>query len=90
LVLLDVRLPDIPGPELARQMREQPEWRDIPIIMVTAQDDPVAPENQPCAITIARATAWQPAEVIRWVQNMVEATVTPPPVFAAPPEGPVL
>ena len=89
LVLLDVRLPDIPGPEIARQIREQPEWHDIPIVMVSAQDDPIAPERQPCAITIARATAWQPAEVIRWVQNMVEATITPPPASAAPPEGPV-
>jgi CheY-like chemotaxis protein/anti-sigma regulatory factor (Ser/Thr protein kinase) len=89
LVLLDVRLPDISGPEIARQMRHQPEWRSIPIVMVSAQDEPIAPESQPCAITIARATAWQPAEVIKWIQSLVEATVTPLQESAAPTTSPV-
>ncbi len=36
LVLLDVVMPMMDGFETARQIREQTEWSDIPIIMVTA------------------------------------------------------
>jgi two-component system, cell cycle response regulator DivK len=36
VIVLDVRLPDIRGPEVAGRLREAPETRDIPIIFVTA------------------------------------------------------
>jgi signal transduction histidine kinase/CheY-like chemotaxis protein len=82
LVLLDVRLPDLSGPEIIRRMRERPEWRAIPIVMVSAQDEPETTadglSHQPSALTIVRATAWQSAEVVRWIQEMVDATVAPP------------
>lgn len=36
IIILDVRLPDIRGPEAARILRQDKETRDIPIIFVTA------------------------------------------------------
>lgn len=75
LILLDVRLPDISGPEVARQMRERPEWQAIPIVMVSAQDEPVEAEGCAQALAIARATPWQSADVVRWIQQMVDLAV---------------
>ena len=42
LIILDYRLPDIHGRELCRQLRANPDTREIPILVVTAspQDDP--------------------------------------------------
>jgi len=96
LVLLDIRLPDISGPELVKQMRARPEWRDIPIVIVTAQDEPDVQESQPGSITIARGAPWVSAEVIRWVQNLVGVTAMPAlrpavglPAPVEPPRAPV-
>ncbi|PSN20248.1 GGDEF domain-containing response regulator [filamentous cyanobacterium CCP5] len=36
LILLDVMMPNIDGLEVCRQIKAKPEWRNIPIIMVTA------------------------------------------------------
>jgi two-component system phosphate regulon response regulator PhoB len=38
LVLLDIMLPDQSGTDLARELRNTPATRDIPIIMLTAKD----------------------------------------------------
>jgi len=39
LILLDVRMPDIDGFEVCRQIRKRPEAKDIPIIFLTGEDD---------------------------------------------------
>lgn len=36
LVLLDLRMPRMNGWDLAARMREEPAWRDIPVIVVAA------------------------------------------------------
>ena len=41
LVLLDLMLPDLPGTEVFRRLRANPETAAIPIIMVTAKGDDV-------------------------------------------------
>jgi len=38
LILLDLMLPGIDGLEVCRRLKDQPETRDIPIIMLTAKD----------------------------------------------------
>ena len=38
LVLLDLRMPDLSGAEVLRQMRADPELRDIPVAVLTAAD----------------------------------------------------
>jgi len=78
LVLLDVRLPDISGPEIVQQMRGRPEWRPIPIVMVSAQDEPEAVADQPSPLAIARAAPWRSADVVHWIQNLVDAAVASP------------
>jgi CheY-like chemotaxis protein len=36
LILMDVQLPGMDGLELTRRLREQPRWRDTPIVALTA------------------------------------------------------
>ena len=43
IIILDVRLPDMRGPEAARILRQDKETRDIPIVFVTAS---VMPEGR--------------------------------------------
>jgi two-component system sensor histidine kinase/response regulator len=39
LILLDVLMPGMDGLEVCRRIRENPEWKDIPIIFLSAADD---------------------------------------------------
>lgn len=40
LILLDIRMPQIDGVEVLRQIKSSPELRRIPVIMLTTTDDP--------------------------------------------------
>ncbi|MBL8562484.1 MAG: diguanylate cyclase [Gemmobacter sp.] len=40
LILLDATLPDMPGIEVLRQLRAEPETRNIPVVLVSASTDP--------------------------------------------------
>jgi len=42
LILLDVEMPDINGYEAARMLKEKDLFREIPIIFLTARNDPVS------------------------------------------------
>ena len=39
LALLDVMMPEMNGYELLKELRQLPEYKDLPIIMVTARDE---------------------------------------------------
>ena len=39
LILLDVLMPDMDGCELCLSMKKNPEWKDIPVIFLSAADD---------------------------------------------------
>ena len=41
LVLLDLMLPDLPGTELCRQVRADPELSELPILMLTARSEEI-------------------------------------------------
>lgn len=40
LLLLDIRMPKVDGLDVLRQLKEDPERRKIPVIMLTTTDDP--------------------------------------------------
>lgn len=40
LLLLDIRMPKVDGVEVLRQIKQDPELRKIPVIMLTTTDDP--------------------------------------------------
>ncbi len=38
LILLDLMMPEMDGFEFSHRLRERPEWRDIPVVVLTARD----------------------------------------------------
>ena len=40
LILLDIMMPDIDGWNIFAKLKENPSWRDIPIVFLTAKTDP--------------------------------------------------
>ena len=40
LLLLDIRMPQVDGVEVLRQVKQNPELRKMPVIMLTTTDDP--------------------------------------------------
>jgi CheY-like chemotaxis protein len=40
LLLLDIRMPQVDGVEVLRQLKEDPELRKIPVLVLTTTDDP--------------------------------------------------
>jgi CheY-like chemotaxis protein len=40
LLLLDIRMPQVDGVEVLRQIKQDPELRKVPVIMLTTTDDP--------------------------------------------------
>jgi len=42
LILLDIMMPDMSGWEVHKRIRENPSWKNIPIIFLTARTDQVA------------------------------------------------
>jgi len=90
LVLLDLGLPDMPGFQMVKRIRSAPDWKCIPIIIVTARDELDHHEILTGPIMIAKAGGLTPGEVVRWIQSVVDTTVTPFPTPPASKEAPVL
>ncbi len=44
LILLDLMMPEMDGFEFARRLRDRPQWRDIPVVVLTAKD--LTPEDR--------------------------------------------
>ena len=65
LVVVDYRLPDVSGSEVCRQLRENPETSDIPLIVVTATPEVLRAEgctadavlSKPCQLDTLLAAA---------------------------------
>ncbi|MFZ0034796.1 MAG: response regulator [Sedimentisphaerales bacterium] len=45
LILLDAGMPVMNGFQMLEQVRNNPDWQDIPVIMLTAHSDPKTIEN---------------------------------------------
>ena len=89
LLLLDLVLPDMHGSQVVAQLRSKQAWRDIPIVIVSGQDEAGfsrmdGQEALAGGMAMARAKGLTGAEVVRWVQHVVDATVTPLPMPAVP------
>lgn len=83
LVLLDLVLPDMHGSQVVERIQSTPAWQDIPIVVVSAQDEMDGQEALPGDITLAKMEGLMPAEVVRWIQQLVDTTVTSLPVPSA-------
>lgn len=39
LIILDIMMPDVSGWDVAAKLKENPKWKDIPIVFLTAKGD---------------------------------------------------
>jgi CheY-like chemotaxis protein len=86
LLLLDSMMPDAPGLEVLRQIKESPTTSSIPVVMLTGRDDPSYREQvlasgasdfllKPCP----------PSEIADHIRQTVPGDPAPPP--PTPPKG---
>jgi CheY-like chemotaxis protein len=84
LILLDLIMPDMDGFQVMERIRTHPAWRDIPIVVVSAQDEMDLHETLPGRMSIARAEGLKPSDVVNWIQSLLETAFTPLPGRPAP------
>jgi CheY-like chemotaxis protein len=51
LLLLDIRMPRVDGVEVLQHMKARPDWKEIPVIMLTTTDDPREVQACNCYVT---------------------------------------
>jgi CheY-like chemotaxis protein len=70
LILLDMNLPDIPGEEVLRRLRDMPETRWLPVVVISAD---ATQERIDGALAVgARAYLTKPLDIRRLLELMDE------------------
>ncbi|MEJ2678135.1 MAG: response regulator, partial [Gemmatimonadota bacterium] len=73
LLLLDLMMPEMDGFELAARLRTMPEWRQLPIIVVTARD--LSPDDRArlngSVVAVLQKGAYGPRELVAEVRHAV-------------------
>jgi CheY-like chemotaxis protein len=75
VVLTDVALPGMNGVALLKVIKEDPRYKDIPVVILTASDDPplkVECERLGCAAWFGKDA--EPDDLYRKLQSLIEAT----------------
>jgi CheY-like chemotaxis protein len=79
LVLLDISLPSLSGLEVLRAIRSTPEWRRIPVIMLTANGRPESiAEATTLGATEYLKKPFSPEHLLRTVASFVPRPTTQP------------
>jgi len=72
LVLLDLVLPDMHGLQVLECIGAAPELQHTPVIVISAQNELSQTQALDGAMLITRDSGLMPAEVVRWVQSIVD------------------
>lgn len=75
LILLDLMMPEMDGFEFARRLREKPEWRRIPVVVLTARDL-TAEERRRLngdVEKIVQKGAWDQAALLHELRHLADA-----------------
>jgi signal transduction histidine kinase/DNA-binding response OmpR family regulator len=75
LVLLDLMLPDIGGIEVIEQVRSNSAMGNLPIVVVSAQDEVDGLEALKGMVFATKAEGLMPGEIAQWIQQILNATV---------------
>lgn len=75
LVLLDLHLPDMGGEELLNHLRQNPETREIPVVMISADASPG--QIQRLLVMGAQAYLTKPIDMPRFFEVVDEALAYP-------------
>lgn len=68
LLLLDIRMPQVDGVEVLRRVKEHPELRKIPVIMLTTTDDPREVER--CHLLGCSSYIVKPVDYGKFAENI--------------------
>ena len=74
LVLLDLMLPDIDGFQVIERIRANPAWQRIPIVVVSAREEPEGYEALRGTLLITKTDGLTPGEIVQWVQEVLDTT----------------
>jgi len=77
LVLLDLMLPDMTGDQVLATIRGDQRWPHLPVIIVSAQDDPGQAQALQGPMTISRAGGLLPSQALRLLQATLETASGP-------------
>lgn len=72
LVLLDLGLPDQDGAQVIERIRSNPQWRNIPVVIVSAQDEIDHMEKLMEPTIVARTGGFMPGEVVQLIQQVID------------------
>jgi signal transduction histidine kinase/CheY-like chemotaxis protein len=89
LVVLDLVLPDMDGAQVLAQIRADPEWKQVLVIVVSAQDEIDYQEPIEGPLVVVKRNGLMPGEVMRWVQSVASSAITLRPMPVAPRAAPV-
>jgi CheY-like chemotaxis protein len=82
VILLDLMMPEMDGFEFVAELRQHPEWRSIPVVVVTAKD--LTAEERlrlsGCVEKVITKGAHSREEVLREVRDLVASCVRRDPV----------
>ncbi len=89
LILLDINLPEVDGYEICRQLRRSPSLEQVPIVMLTAKDDPVHRIRARGVGAVDYITKpVTPQELLKRIQKLLNVGISP--VGGASPASPRL
>ena len=72
LVVTDLKMPIMPGDRLIAELRAKPEFRDLPVLVVTAHPDDLRPELRDEKTAVLRKP-FELDQFIRWVDAAASA-----------------
>ncbi|HRW08570.1 MAG TPA: response regulator, partial [Caldilineaceae bacterium] len=78
LILLDLVLPDLHGHQILEQLRANPAWREIPTVIVSAQDELDNLEPLPGSLFVAKTDGILPGQLVQWIQQVLDHAVAGP------------
>jgi two-component system chemotaxis response regulator CheY len=66
LVVTDIKMPVMPGDKLIAELRAKPEFRELPVLIVTAHPDDLRPELRTQQTAVLRKP-FELDDFVRWV-----------------------
>ena len=69
LVLLDLMLPGLHGFEVIEHIRQEPGWRQIPIVIISAQNEIDQSQMLDGPVLMTKEKGMSPTELVRWIQH---------------------
>ncbi len=88
LLLLDLMLPDLGGLQIIEHLRSTPDWRHLPIIVISGQEEANSQAAPRGAMTVVRGDGLLMSDMIRWLQDSVSRAASVPPAHPMPTAGP--